>query len=101
MYPWFDARFPSIYTAGLLPCGTAFFGMVMLANPTVPLGPVIIKENTVSLFSSEVVGLYIISCAVTFPMISSSTFLPSTVADIIVVSGFAVGIGVGVGEAVG
>ena len=45
--------------------------------------------------------MYIISCVVMFPMISSSTFLPSTVADIIIAMGVGVGVGVGIGEAVG
>ncbi len=58
----------------------------MLAKPTVPVSPVIVKETVVVVVSCGVIFTSAICCAVTFPLIARSTFAPpSVVADAVVV----------------
>ena len=72
----------------------------MLPKPSVPVGPVIVKDTMVVVVDwVDVIVTFDICCAVTFPLMVSSTVPPLLVVACIVE--VEPGEGVGVGEAVG
>lgn len=92
---------------GVVPYGTAFFGMVMFPSPVVPLCPVITSASVVvadDLFF--VIVMFVICALVMFSLIARLTVDPlSVVAGKVVVSGVGEGCtvkgGVGLGIMVG
>jgi hypothetical protein len=90
-----------MYTSGVVPMGIAVFGRVMLLKPTVPLGPVIVKDTVVVVadWFVEIVTLDIWEL-VMFPLIARSNVEPlSIIAVRFVVDGVGAGEGVGVTDA--
>ena len=79
----------------------AVFGIVILPKPSVPCGPVIVKDTVVVVVCwFDVIVALDICWLVMFPVISSSTVAPlAIVAGTVVANG--VGVGVGVGDGVG
>ena len=82
---------------GDIPSCIAVFGIVILPKPTVPFGPVIVKDTVVVAVVWFVVIAALDICElVIFPLIASSTVTPLSV-----LAGTAVGNGVGEGFGVG
>ena len=97
-----------MYTIGLIPWETSFFGIVTLPRPAVPFGPVIVKETVVMVGLFDVIVALDICELVTFPLTAKSTMAPlsvvtgTVVAEVVGVGdGVFVGVGVGVRVAIG